>query len=210
MVTWPVLLLPVRRARASQTALEAADVLRGSQVRQRAIPKADPRVDLDRDPVRLVAVRPGHRVDRAPRVLAVRPPAGSRLGVGAAVRAPVRPDPRVERLRVDPLRVERVQARVRVHHLDPALRRDRARAQVHGRVHRIEPVPAARVDLQVVLIDLVPEVLRALGLAAVAMTAPHAAQRAKTAGPMVRHLKPRAHGAVSLDGVPVPQLVVES
>ncbi len=128
--------------------------------------------------------------------------------VQAAVRAPVLPDLLVDLLQVDHLRVERVQDRVRVRRLGLALRRDRAQAL--GRVLRTEPVPAARVGLQVVLIDLVPEVLRALGLAAVAMTAPHAAQRAKTAGPMVRHLKHRAHGAASLVGVQVPQLVVES
>ena len=75
---------------------------------------------------------------------------------------------------------------------------------------RVERVPAARVDLQAVLIDLVPEMLRALGLAVAAMIAPLGVLPPKMAGPMVRHLKPRALGAASLVEAQVLRLVGES
>ena len=61
------------------------------------------------------------------------------------------------------------------------------RAQVHDRVHQIERVPVVRVGPQEVLIDLVPGMRQALGLAVAAMIAPLAGQTPKMAGLTARH-----------------------
>ena len=61
------------------------------------------------------------------------------------------------------------------------------RALVHDRVPPIERVPVVRVGPQEVLIDLVPGMRQALGLAVAAMIAPLAGQTPKMAGLTARH-----------------------